>query len=65
MKKLALNPYWSKIGLAIVNWLFLVSPNVSITILSVVLETAFVGFVSKRRVRDDGKGLELIDDDFT
>jgi hypothetical protein len=25
-------------GLAIVNWLFLVSPNVSITILSVVLE---------------------------
>jgi len=64
MKKLDLNSYWSKIGLAIVNWLFLVSPNVIITILFVVLETAFVGFVSKRRVRDDGKGPELIDDDF-
>lgn len=48
MKKLALNPYRSKIGLAVVDWLFFVSPNVSIIILSVLLEAAPVELVSKR-----------------
>lgn len=42
MKKPALNPYWSKIGLALVNWLFLVSPNVRITNLLPVLLLASI-----------------------
>jgi len=33
IKKLALNPYLSKIGLAVANWLFHASPNVIIATL--------------------------------